>query len=238
MKFVTVVPCYNEEKRLDGDAVLALTRTGGHVLFVNDGSRDGTAALLDSVVGRSGGKAKALHLAKNAGKAEAVRAGLLEAMREGADRVGYFDADLATPASEMLRLFTLLDQPEVQFAMASRVALLGRHIERTPMRHYLGRVFASAASLAITLRVYDTQCGAKALRATPHLKEALSEPFTTRWVFDVELMMRLIKAGVPHSAFVEMPLRAWVDVKGSKLSGDAMVGAAMDLARLAWWFRR
>jgi len=238
MKFVTVVPCYNEEKRLDGDAVLALTRTGGHVLFVNDGSKDGTAALLDSLVARGDGKVKALHLGKTGGRAWGVRPVLLGGLGEGAVRVGYFVADLATPASGMLRLFTLLDQPEVQFAMASRVALLGRNIERTPMRHYLGRVFASAASLAITLRVYDTQCGAKALGATPQLREALAQPFTTRWVFDVELMMRLLKAGVPHSAFVEMPLRAWVDVKGSKLSGNAMAGAAMDLARLAWWFRR
>lgn len=238
MNFVTVVPCYNEEQRLDGDGVLRLASSGGRVLFVNDGSKDGTAALLDSLVARSSGAAEVLHLTRNGGKAEAVRAGLLHAIAKGAESVGYFDADLATPPEEMVRLFTLLERPEIDFAMASRVALLGRHIDRTMIRHYLGRIFATAASMAITLRVYDTQCGAKALRVTPQLKEALSTPFTTRWVFDVELMMRLLKVGVPQSAFAEMPLRAWVDVKGSKLSRQAMAGAAMDLARLAVWFRR
>jgi len=243
LKAVTVVPCFNEAERLQGEALMGLAAEPGHsILFVNDGSNDATAALLDAIAAKRPDVVKVRHLPKNSGKAEAVRAGLREAMADGATVVGYFDADLATPASEMLRLFTLLDQPEVQFAMASRVALLGRHIERTPMRHYLGRVFASAASLAITLRVYDTQCGAKALRATPHLKQALSEPFTTRWVFDVELMMRLIagnEAGRLHpSDFIEMPLRSWEDVKGSKLSSKAMAGAAADLVRLARWFRR
>lgn len=236
---ITVVPCFNEEKRLDGDGLLALTSKPGHdVLFVNDGSRDGTLGVLQALAARSNGRVKVLDLLKNGGKAEAVRAGLQEALRLGAKKVGYFDADLATPADEMLRLYTLLDRPGVQLAMASRVALLGRNIDRTPMRHYLGRIFASAASLALAMRVYDTQCGAKALRATPTLEAALERPFTTKWVFDVELFMRLMKAGVSESAFVEMPLAAWVDVKGSKLSGKAMAGAAMDLARLARWYRR
>lgn len=121
--------------------------------------------------------------------------------------------------------------------MASRVALLGTQIERTPARHYLGRVFASAASLALALRVYDTQCGAKAMRVDSVLAEALRAPFSSRWVFDVELMMRLLRGNqagrFAPSEFLEMPLAAWEDVKGSKLSSKAMLGAASDLARLA-----
>ena len=240
---VTVVPCFNEAKRLQGEALLGLVAEPGHaVLFVNDGSRDDTGAMLDALAARRPDVVRVLHLAKNGGKAEAVRAGLRAALAGGAKIVGYFDADLATPPEEMLRLMHLLDDARVQFAMASRVALLGRNIERTPLRHYLGRVFASAASLALAMRVYDTQCGAKAMRASPLLVHALEQPFTTRWVFDVELMMRLIagnEAGRLHpSDFIEMPLRSWEDVKGSKLSSKAMAGAAADLVRLARWFRR
>ncbi len=249
-KAVTVVPCFNEAARLQVDALLGLAAEPGHsILFVNDGSCDETRAVLDALAARRPDVVGVLHLEKNVGKAEAVRAGLRQALRDGATLVGYFDADLATPPGEMLRLMHLLDEAPrddgrrgAQFAMASRVALLGRHIERTPARHYLGRVFASAASVALAMRVYDTQCGAKALRASLVLERALERPFTTRWVFDVELMMRLLagnEAGrLVASDFVEMPLRSWEDVKGSKLSSKAMLGAAADLARLAIWFRR
>jgi len=95
----------------------------------------------------------------------------------GARLVGFLDADLATPAEEMLRLVSTLRSSRAQAAFAARVALLGTTIERHATRHYLGRVFATAASLILDLRVYDTQCGAKAFHATPLLAAALEEPF-------------------------------------------------------------
>lgn len=232
------MPCFNEATRLDETALLGLTvEPGRTLLFVNDGSTDDTAHILDGIRTRHPEVVDVLHLAPNRGKAEAVRSGLRHAIAAGAEIIGYYDADLATPPEEMLRLISVLESGPAQFAMASRVALLGRQIERSAARHYLGRIFASAAALALALRVYDTQCGAKAMRVGPALVRALETPFTTRWVFDVELMMRLIRGNeagrLAPSDFLEMPLRAWEDVQGSKLSGRAMVGAAADLARLA-----
>lgn len=242
-KHFTVVPCFNEARRLNGPRLLELAASPEHgVLLVNDGSTDDTAARIEALSAQQPDLVFAIHLPKNVGKAEAVRAGLRWAVSQGAETVGYFDADLATPPSEMLRLFTLLNDGGPQFALASRVALLGNHIERTASRHYLGRIFATAASVAMGLPIYDTQCGAKAMRVSEVLKRALEQPFTSRWVFDIELMMRLLEgndAGRLRPAdFVEMPLRAWEDVKGSKLSLSGMAGAARDLARLGLQHRR
>ena len=107
-------------------------------------------------------------LPANRGKGEAVRLGLRAALAGGHDVVGYYDADLATPPAEMARLVEeLRGDPARVMVIGSRVALLGHDIERSAVRHYLGRLYATAASVVLRLPVYDTQCGAKVVRAGP-----------------------------------------------------------------------
>lgn len=156
-------------------------------------------------------------------------------MDAGANLVGFLDADLSTPVDEMLRLVaTLAQRPEVQVLLASRIRLLGNTVERKLIRHYLGRIFATAASLILALDVYDTQCGAKVLRVTPQLRAALAQPFVSKWIFDIELIGRLLygsadQAGIGAAAFAEMPLHTWRDVAGSKLHAGHMLAAIGDL---------
>src|SRR5262249_13019404 len=137
--------------------------------------------------------------------------------------VGYVDVDLSTPIDDVLHIVDALEARRADVAMGARVALLGRDIERNRARHYLGRVFATAASMILHLRVYDTQCGAKFFRAGPPLTAALAAPFSSRWAFDVELIGRLLLEGVPAEKFVEVPLHRWSDVGGSKLAPVAML---------------
>jgi dolichyl-phosphate beta-glucosyltransferase len=227
-----VIPCFNEEHRLDVAQMASLADGKTRLLFVDDGSRDGTRALLERIAAADPSHLRVLALPVNGGKAEAVRAGMARAIDDGAAVVGYLDADLSTPIDEARRLAAVLDdKPGVAVVLGSRVSLLGRDIDRQPSRHYLGRVFATAASLGLGLRVYDTQCGAKVFRVTPSLRAALDEPFTSRWAFDVELLARLLRS-TPPSAFEEVPLRAWRDVSGSKMTGSSMLRAGADLLRI------
>jgi hypothetical protein len=176
-----------------------------------------------------------LRLPRRVGKAEAIRAGLLHGFEQGAPILAYYDADLATPPDELLRLLDLLEsRADLAFVMAARVGLLGRRIERRASRHYLGRVFASIASIVLRIRVYDTQCGAKAFRASASVREAVAVPFRSKWVFDVELIGRLVRGTataepVPIAGFAEMPLREWRDVPGSRLGVLDMARALVDL---------
>lgn len=237
-----VVPCFNEAARLDRGQVRALLDDADvSLVLVDDGSRDGTLQLLRDIA-RDEPRARVLPMGENRGKGEAVRAGLNLALLD-ADIVGYVDADFSAPAREMLRVVAALRAPSspsqaIGVALGSRVALLGRRIERRAIRHYLGRVFATAASATLGLTVYDTQCGAKAFRVTPALRRALAAPFTSRWVFDVELLDRLLREGVPEDAIIEVPLLEWRDVAGSKLHASAAPRAALDLARIARARRR
>jgi hypothetical protein len=158
---------------------------------------------------------------------------------DGADVVGYLDADLSTPVQEMRRILDVLTaRSDIDVVLGSRVALLGRAVHRSAARHYLGRVFATVASTTLGLPVYDTQCGAKAFRAGVPLRAALGSHFDSRWAFDVELLGRLLDVGVPRTAFFELPLDSWRDVSGSKLSAPAMLKAGLDVVGIGLRRRR
>src|SRR5262249_8097550 len=135
------VPCYNEAARLDRAEYLRLVQSDGvRLLFVNDGSTDETASLIEQLVASAPDRVAVLSLERNAGKAEAVRRGLLRSLEMGAPIVGYVDADLATPVDEILRLVRKVTVSSAAVVMGSRVKLLGRRIVRSAVRHYLGRV--------------------------------------------------------------------------------------------------
>ena len=238
---VVVVPCYNEEKRLEASAFLDATRLNSKLqfLFVNDGSSDGTESLLEGLVREGAGRLHVLNLERNRGKAEAVRQGILRASRMRPAVVGFLDADLATPIGEVPRMCAAFENPALQVVLGSRVALLGRDVRRSPLRHYLGRAFGTTAAALLQMPVYDTQCGAKLLRNTALVELLFGEQFSTRWSFDVEMLARLQRlsrqgrAGPIAEIALEFPLWKWEDVAGSKLSLLASARAVGELL-LIW----
>ena len=92
--------------------------------------------------------------------------------------------------------------------------------------------------MMLGLAVYDTQCGAKLFRASPALEDIFREPFVAGWVFDVEIIARLVRALGPEGAekaaaqIYEYPLRMWHGVRGSKLRPTDFGRAAVDLLRI------
>jgi len=206
---VIIVPCYNEAKRMNLEGFKPLLdHPGVRLLFVNDGSSDNTGLMLQAFRSEHPVRVLQLDLPKNGGKAEAVRQGMLRAWDEGAEVMGFLDADLATRAEEMVRLLRVFSEHPgaPQVLLGARVKLLGRHIRRSPRRHVLGRIFATCASWLLGLPVYDTQCGAKLFRRHATLRAALGTPFHSRWVFDVELIGRLVRGthetgSIPVDAF-------------------------------------
>jgi len=228
-----VVPCFNEAMRLPVEELLRHATSDLRFLFVDDGSTDATPEVLASLAASSA-HCEVVTLDANVGKAEAVRRGLVRALATGADIVGYFDADLATPLDEIPRMETHFADLAVIAVTGARVQLAGADIERHSFRHYTGRIFATAAALTLGTAYYDTQCGAKLFRAGPAIAEALSEPFHSAWFFDVELLGRILGLGVIR----EHPLRRWRDVGGSKVSPTTFLRAPFELLRLSVELRR
>ena len=247
-KTTVVVPCFNEAERLPEDAFAQFIERcpGVDFLFVNDGSSDGTEQLLRGLEKREPARYRVCSLGVNGGKAEAVREGICAALaRETRPRyVGFWDADLATPLAAIPEFIAVLEErSELQMVFGARVKLLGRAIERSGMRHYPGRVFATVVSMLLGLPIYDSQCGAKLFRANDELAALFAEPFATRWIFDVEILARFLKArraagdSDPAHEIYEYPLEEWKDIAGSKLGLADFALAIGDLARIYGRYR-
>lgn len=209
-----IVPCFNEEKRLKLEEFAKFKDV--FFVFANDGSTDSTANILRNFTEKN--QHTILFDSKtNFGKANIVYKTFhfLKESRplNNSDWIGYWDADLATPIGEVFEMIKYADYyNEPQAIWGSRVLRLGSEIQRAPLRHYLGRVFATIVSKVLHVKSYDSQCGAKIFKKEA-AEVAFHSPFTTKWIFDVEIFLRL--RGV---LIVEYPLRFWRDVEGSKVN--------------------
>jgi dolichyl-phosphate beta-glucosyltransferase len=97
--------------------------------------------------------------------------------------------------------------------VGSRIRMLGRKVQRNPLRHYLGRVFATFVSSWFSQDVYDTQCGLK-LFEREALRRHLQIPDDERWVWDTQLLLSMLHAG---ERIHELPVD-WRETGNSKVS--------------------
>lgn len=196
-----VVPAYNEQGRLPATLRKMrdfLTRQGFsyEVLVVDDGSQDGTAALVEAAAAEFPG----LRLLRepHRGKGHAVRRGMLEAK---GDYVMFCDADFSMPVEEVVRFPEVLRGPH-QIAIASREVSGARRIGEPRHRHLMGRVFNLIVRLLAVPGLQDTQCGFKCFT-----REAAQRIFRTQVIdgfgFDVEVLYVARKMGI---GITEVPI--------------------------------
>lgn len=234
-----VIPCYNEEARLPVDEIRAFIHkpeaAGVTLLFVNDGSTDGTERVIQGLVAENPAVYQYYAMPANGGKAEAVRNGMLQALSlSKADYIAFFDADLATPLEEVAHFFRFCENKAYPIMVGSRLLRLGANVSREPLRHYFGRVFNTVVCNMIHISIYDTQCGAKMFHRS--LVEPLfSKPFMSKWLFDVELFLRyrnLVGRSQLLETVMEIPLRTWIEKGGSKVKASTFLKAPMELWRI------
>ncbi|MBE0582747.1 MAG: glycosyltransferase [Desulfofustis sp.] len=238
-----VVPCYNEAQRLRPDVFRSFLTENGETLFlfVDDGSTDQTREILQTIEFAATDRISVLSLPHNLGKAEAIRQGMLHGLRQPVEQLGFWDADLATPLPAIIDLTAVMAaDPLVKMVCGARVQRLGAAIHRHWYRHYPGRIIATCISQVLDLPVYDSQCGAK-LFDRELAEQLFSEPFLSRWLFDVELFARTIGlVGRNHAARIihEYPLPQWSDVGRSKISPAYLPKIPFELWRIHRHYRR
>lgn len=237
LQIAVVVPCFNEASRWQTEYWSELTSDADVTwVFVNDGSKDSTAQLLDEIC-KLKSHCSVLHLQRNLGKALAVRMGFLHlfAMRRF-DVVSFMDADGAFAGEEFARLLRCAEEKlqvgEWDSVWTSRVALAGRDIQRSLLRHYLGRLVATFVSIGTDSLPYDTQSGLKFFAVSDDLIRCFEAPFLTRWLFDLELINRWRTIVHRPMQIWEEPLMSWKEVEGSRVTRGEFVRIARELSAI------
>lgn len=226
-----VLPAYNEAARL-GSALDELfgylgrsgpARAGGRpasdlgaidVLLIDDGSEDGTAALVEARPEAGPGADGSRPLLRvlrcpHGGKGAAVRAGILAAT---GDLVVFADSDMATPPDQLPLLVDALVDHDV--ALGSRVQPDGtdRRSSQPFHRRALGKVFHGLAGAWVTGSVPDSQCGFKGFRRAVG-RDLFDQQQITSIVFDAEIVHLARRRGY---SIAIVPVQ-WTDQRGSRM---------------------
>jgi glycosyltransferase involved in cell wall biosynthesis len=233
-----IIPFYNEANRFPLAEFRDFLQKDQETTFclVNDGSKDKTGKMIESLREQFPLRILVIDLSKNKGKAGAIREGINLALQHFSCRYfGYFDADLSTRLEESYHLrLKIQERQTLQAVFGSRVAILGVRIERKLYRHLIGRIIATFISTLLHLKVYDTQCGAK-LFTRQLAANVFEKPFITRWLFDVEILSRIIglyKRDHIEEIVVEVPVSSWIDKGKSKVSWTYGFRVFYDLVRI------
>lgn len=223
MKTGIIIPCYNEEKRLNVTAFLKFIQKENeyHLCFVNDGSKDNTIDTLKKIQSYNTKKVSVIDMKKNSGKASAVRAGARYLHSRGdIDYIGFIDADLSTDFEDFDRLLqTLKTSKTLSFVFGSRTKNACDNIKKNGIRAVISKLINILIVCILGLSIQDTQCGAKVFKADL-VPVIFNKNFFSRWLFDVEIFIKLKRHYGKEQIMTkihEQPLQRWIHMEDSKL---------------------
>lgn len=178
------------------------------LLFVDDGSTDGSALMLKKL---DLPKVEILGYPENHGKGCAVRTGMLAAT---GDIAMFIDADLAYGTDVISRAVKLFGKNHGKDVLiGSRVLHPEGYEGYTPIRKLASKVYIKVLNIYGGLKLSDSQCGCKAYRGKA-IRDIFSRCETDGFAFDFETILWAQKLGYQ---FVEMPVKI-INHRDSKIN--------------------
>ena len=120
---------------------------------------------------------------------------------------------------------------------SSRIRLSGRSITRSKVRYLFGRILATIIKIFFKDLPWDTQSGFKIFRNETRFNSSLENRFSCRWLFEIELLLRIKRSGGQSYNIWEEPVTTWRDISGSKVSLRGYFVILRDLIFLVLHFR-
>jgi dolichyl-phosphate beta-glucosyltransferase len=184
-----IIPAYNESLTIEetlrtiGD-FLAVQPYDSEIIVVDDGSTDGTAALV-STYSNDHPSVRILHHHSNTGKGASIRTGVLAAR---GTYLFFMDADLSVPIDELTGALAVLTGGEAAIVIGSRKIKGARIEQRQPLlREYLGHGFTWFTRLLLWRTIVDFTCGFKGFRRDEAIA-IFSLQQCDDWAFDAEIL--------------------------------------------------
>lgn len=236
---IVIIPTYNEKENIEKitRAVFALPKSF-HVLVIDDGSPDGTAAIVKQLMQSE--FAGQLHLVERQGKqglGTAYIAGFRWALAHGYDYIFEMDADFSHNPADLPRLYSACADEGFDLAIGSRY-VSGVNVVNWPMGRVLMSYFASKYVRLVTgFRVHDTTAGFKCYRRRVLETIDLDAVRFKGYAFQIEMKFTTYKCGF---RIKEVPVVFVNRVEGtSKMSGGIFSEAVFGVMRLRWdgWFK-
>ncbi len=144
-----IIPCHDEALNIEA-VVSAVREFIPTVMVVDDGSRDGTAALAEAA------GAQVLRHEFNRGKGAAIKTGLATAVTEGFDWALLLDGDGQHAAADIPAFWRCAEATGAQLVVGNR---MGQAEAMRPVRRFVNRWMSRQLSRRTGQELPDTQCG-------------------------------------------------------------------------------
>jgi dolichol-phosphate mannosyltransferase len=229
---LVIVPTYNERENILKliDAVLAQSPTID-VLVVDDGSPDGTGALVDERAA-SDGRVHALHRERKLGLGTAYVAGFRWALERDYEFIFEMDADFSHDPQHLPQFLESIEGADL--VLGSRYRDRKVTVVNWPIGRLMLSYFANVYARFVTgLSVFDATGGFKCFRRKVLQAIDLNDVRSNGYAFQIEMSFRAWKKGF---RIVEIPI-VFVDrTEGSsKMSKKIVREAVWMVWRLRWW---
>lgn len=237
---IVIIPTYNEKENIEKiiRAVFALEKCF-HILVIDDGSPDGTAAIVKGLMQQE--FTDRLFLIERTGKlglGTAYIAGFKWGLAQGYDYIFEMDADFSHAPSDLPRLYSACADEGYDLAIGSRY-ISGVNVVNWPMGRVLMSYFASKYVRFITgFKVHDTTAGFKCYRRRVLETIDLDAIRFKGYAFQIEMKFTTYKCGFKIK---EVPVIFVNRVEGlSKMNSGIFGEAFFGVMRLRWdgWFRK
>lgn len=151
-----IVPCYNEEAVIKFTDERIRSAIPNHafdleLIYINDGSRDGTLIVLDELAARDP-QTKVIHFARNFGHQSAVSAGLDFA---SGDFVAIIDGDLQDPPEAIPEMIKLLENSDAQIVYGQRAKRKGESTFKIVTAFFFYRILNALSEIRFPLDTGD-----------------------------------------------------------------------------------